>query len=102
MSMIPQQSTTTRRGILSLAAAATIGGQPRTSFAAPGDQITIASHVSLAPTWFDPAETAGIITPFLLMYAMHDAVAKAMPGDSMAPCLAESWSAARDGLSYDF
>ena len=58
--------------------------------------------MSLAPTWFDPAETAGIITPFLLMYAMHDAVAKAMPGDPMAPCLAESWSSSPDGLSYDF
>ena len=59
-------------------------------------------HVSLAPTWFDPAETPGIITPFMLLYAMHDAMVKAMPGDPMAPCLAESWTMAPDGLSYAF
>jgi hypothetical protein len=33
--------------------------------AAPEGQMTWAVHVSLAPTWFDPAETSGIITPFL-------------------------------------
>jgi peptide/nickel transport system substrate-binding protein len=30
--------------------------------------------VTIAPTWFDPAETPGTVTPFLLMYAMHDAM----------------------------
>src|SRR5262249_26887910 len=59
-------------------------------------------HVSLAPTWFDPAETSGIITPFMVMYALHDAMVKPMPGQSLAPCLAESYSAAEDGLSYEF
>jgi hypothetical protein len=33
-------------------------------------------HVSLAPTWFDPAETVGIITPFMFLYALHDALVK--------------------------
>jgi len=89
----------TRRGVIGLAAAAALGVEAR---AADASQITIAAHVSLAPTWFDPAETAGIITPFLLLYALHDAVAKAMPGETLAPCLAESWSTAPDGLSYDF
>ena len=28
--------------------------------AAPDGQITFAVHVSLAPTWFDPAETPGV------------------------------------------
>jgi peptide/nickel transport system substrate-binding protein len=59
-------------------------------------------HVSLAPTWFDPAETSGIITPYMLLYALHDAMVKPMPGKSLAPSLTESWSAATDGLSYDF
>src|SRR5579862_2779113 len=53
---------TTRRGVLGLAAAALSGAEARSASA--DGQITIASHVSLAPTWFDPAETAGIITPF--------------------------------------
>ena len=38
----------------------------------------------------------------MLLYAMHDAMMKAMPGDPMAPCLAESWTMAPDGLSYAF
>ena len=48
--------------------------------AAPEGQMTWGVHVSLAPSWFDPAETQGIITPFMVMYALHDALAKAMPG----------------------
>jgi len=64
--------------------------------------MTWAVHVSLAPTWFDPAESPGIITPFMLYYALHDALVKPMPGARMAPALAESWSASRDGLTYEF
>jgi len=65
-------------------------------------QLTWAVHISLAPTWFDPAETPGIVTPFMILYALHDAVAKPMPGKAMAPCLAESWAVSPDGLTYDF
>jgi peptide/nickel transport system substrate-binding protein len=65
-------------------------------------QITWAVHVSLAPTWFDPAETSGIITPYMMLFAMHDAMVKPMPGNPMAPSLAESWSASPDGLVYEF
>ena len=70
--------------------------------AAPEGQLTWAVHVSLAPTWFDPAETSGIITPYLVMYALHDAMVKPMPGNPTAPSLAESWTASPDGLAYDF
>ena len=59
-------------------------------------------HVSLAPTWFDPAETPGIITPFMFLYALHDALVKPMPGNAMAPSLAESWTVSTDGLVYEF
>src|SRR6266571_9159448 len=69
---------------------------------APAGQVTWAVHVSLAPTWFDPAETTGIITPFLFLYALHDALVKPMPGNPMAPSLAESWTASADGLVYEF
>lgn len=64
--------------------------------------MTWAVHVSLAPTWFDPAEHTGIITIMKVLNALHDALVKPMPGNAMAPSLAESWSAARDGLSYEF
>src|SRR2546430_12165409 len=70
--------------------------------AAPEGQMTWAVHVSLAPTWFDPAETPGIGTPFMILYAMHDALVKPMPGNAMAPSLAESWSVSKDGLVYEF
>jgi peptide/nickel transport system substrate-binding protein len=70
--------------------------------AAPEGQMTWAVHVSLAPTWFDPAETSGIITPYMVLYALHDAVVKPMPGTLMAPGLAESWSVSPDGLVYEF
>ena len=88
--MVSPSPSTTRRGVIGLSAAAMIGATLGTANAAPEGELRIGVHVSLAPTWFDPAETPGIITPFMLLYAMHDAILKAMPGDPMAPCLAES------------
>jgi peptide/nickel transport system substrate-binding protein len=70
--------------------------------AAPEGQLTWGVHISLAPTWFDPAETQGLITPFMILYAIHDAMAKAMPGNTTAPSLAESWQISPDGRVYDF
>src|SRR5438445_7468123 len=70
--------------------------------AAPEGQLTWGVHISLAPTWFDPAETQGLITPFMVLYAVHDAMAKAMPGSTAAPSLAESWQVSPDGRVYDF
>src|SRR5438128_9100850 len=69
---------------------------------APAGQLTWAVHISLAPGWFDPAETTGIITPYMLLYALHDALVKPMPGNPLAPSLAESWSMSPDGLVYEF
>jgi peptide/nickel transport system substrate-binding protein len=68
----------------------------------PAGQMTWAVHVSIAPTWFDPAETGGIITPFMFLYAMHDALVKPMPDNKMSPCLATRWDESKDGLTYDF
>src|SRR5262245_15293995 len=70
--------------------------------AAPAGQVTFASSIAFAPRWFDPAEAEGIITPFVYYYAYHDALVKPMPGNPAAPCLAESWSASPDGLTYEF
>src|SRR5438552_12801355 len=86
-----------------LAATALGVAAPRLALASvPDGQLTYGIHVSLAPTWFDPAETSGIITPFMVLYALHDAMVKPMPGKAQAPCLAESWNASEDGLTYDF
>jgi peptide/nickel transport system substrate-binding protein len=65
-------------------------------------QMTWAVHISLAPTWFDPGEHTGNITLMMVLYAVHDAMIKPMPGNATAPSLAESWTAARDGLIYEF
>src|SRR4051812_41349478 len=61
----------TRRDILAGAAScAAAVTAPRQAFAGgPQGQLTWAIHVSLAPTWFDPAETSGVITPFMVLYA---------------------------------
>jgi peptide/nickel transport system substrate-binding protein len=64
--------------------------------------VTWGVHITLAPTWFDPAETPSLITPYMMMYALHDSMAKAMPDNPMAPSLAESWKASPDGRTYDF
>ena len=64
---------------------------------APADQITWAVHTTLVPTYFDTAETT-IITSFMVLYALHDGVVKPMPGNPLAPSLAESWSVSPDGL----
>jgi hypothetical protein len=49
--------------------------------------MTWAVHVTLAPRWFDPAETESAITPFMVLYPLHDAMVKLMPG-GMQPSLA--------------
>jgi peptide/nickel transport system substrate-binding protein len=68
----------------------------------PSGQMTWAIHVTIAPTWFDPAETPGIITPYMFLYAMHDALVKPMPDNPMSPSLATHWTESSNGLTYDF
>jgi peptide/nickel transport system substrate-binding protein len=70
--------------------------------AAPEGQLTMAVHFTLAPTLFEPAETPGLVSPFMFLYALHDALVKPMPDKSMTPSLAESWSTSPDGLVYEF
>jgi peptide/nickel transport system substrate-binding protein len=89
----------TALGVLMLAASTSIEPALATQ---PAGQITWGVHISLAPTWFDPAETPGIITPFMVLYALHDGMVKGMPGNALAPSLAESWTASQDGINYKF
>jgi peptide/nickel transport system substrate-binding protein len=70
--------------------------------AQPQGELTYAMHVTIAPAWFDPAENTGIATPFMVQEAIHDALVKPMPGNPMAPSLAESWTESPDGLRYEF
>ena len=109
-----QESKATRREILSLATATAVAAGTKSAMAnpdvrpdgrpggRPDGRIVWASHISLAPAWFDPAEVSGIITPFMLLYALHDGVIKAMPGAPADLCLAESHIESPDGLSHEF
>jgi peptide/nickel transport system substrate-binding protein len=45
--------------------------------------MTWAVHISLAPTVFDPAETPGVISPFMVLYALHDGLVKPMPAEDV-------------------
>ena len=69
--------------------------------AAPEGQVTWGVHTTLVPSYFDPAETL-IGTPFMVLYGLHDALVKPMPGKTVAPSLAESWTVSPDGLVYEF
>jgi len=91
-----------RRDLLAIAALLATGTPNLARAAGPQGQLVWGVHISLAPTWFDPAETPGIITPFMELYALHDAMLKPMPGNMMTPCLAESYTASEDSLTYEF
>lgn len=91
----------TRRNTMALTAMG-IAAKGLPAHAARKGEMTIGVHVSLTPSWFDPAETTGLITPYLILYALHDGMVKAMPDRIQAPSLAESMTAAADGLTYDF
>src|SRR5438445_2825640 len=91
-----------RRDVLALGALGLTLGFPGFARAAPTGQLTWGIHVSLAPTWFEPAEASGIITPFMVFYALHDGMVKPMPGRVLAPSLAESFAASEDGRGYEF
>src|SRR5262245_40004898 len=79
-----------------------LGGLSTTHGQTSAGQMTLVYNISIVPRWFDPAESEGLVTPFIFYYALHDALVKPMPGNPAAPCLAESWSASADGLTYEF
>jgi peptide/nickel transport system substrate-binding protein len=70
--------------------------------AAPEGTLTVAMHFSPVTRWLDPGEGESTITPYLLLYALHDGLLKPMPGQASAPSLAESWSMAKDMASAEF
>ncbi|PWU25604.1 MAG: hypothetical protein C5B48_00475, partial [Candidatus Rokuibacteriota bacterium] len=83
--------------VLPLLVAGSAAGQPT-----PAGEAVIAWHVTIAPTWFDPSTAPPQITPFGILYAIHDALVRPLPGQKMAPSLAESWTESPDGRVYEF
>ena len=77
-----------------LAWAASVGGSgPGLAQTKPEGEMKFALYVTMAPAWFDPGEAQpGFFTPFWMLVALHDALVRPMPGQNMAPALAESWT----------
>jgi peptide/nickel transport system substrate-binding protein len=78
------------------------GLTPAAAQAKPEGEMRWALYVTLAPAWFDPAEVVGVLTPFWVLTALHDALVKPMPGNLLTPSLAESWKVSPDGRVYEF
>jgi peptide/nickel transport system substrate-binding protein len=78
------------------------GPSPAVAQGKPEGEMRWALYVTLSPVWFDPGEVSGQLTPFWVAYALHDALIKPMPGNLLAPSLAESWTVSPDQLTYEF
>ena len=83
--------------MLTLAAAREVTGQP-----SPAGEAVMAWPITIAPSWFDPSTAPPQITPFGVLYALHDALTRPLPGQKMGNSLAESWTESPDGLTYEF
>ena len=70
--------------------------------AAPAATMNVGVHVSLPPAWFDPGEAGGLISAYMLFYAMHDALMKPMREANPGYSLAEAHSVSPDRLTYEF
>jgi peptide/nickel transport system substrate-binding protein len=46
-------------------------------------EAVVAWHVTLAPSWFDPSTAPPQITPFGMLYSMHDALLRPLPGQKI-------------------
>ena len=82
-----------------------LAGAPSDDAAAqakPDGEMRWALYVTLSPAWFDPGEVVGVLTPFWVLYALHDALVKPMPGNHLTPSLAESWTLSPDQRVYEF
>ncbi len=67
----------------------------------PAGTMSWGVHFQLAADWVDPATTTRT-TQWVVLYAIHDALLKNMPGELNAPSLAESWNMSSEGKVYEF
>jgi peptide/nickel transport system substrate-binding protein len=91
-----------RRAIVGLTVLLLLSSLGAPAAAAPEGTLTWGLHVTLASKWLDPSDTEAFINPFMVLYAVHDALVKPMPGGENTPSLAESWTVSKDGLAYEF
>ncbi len=67
-----------RSSTLALALLLPLAALPSPAAAAPEGTLTWGIHVTLAARWLDPNDTEAFITPFMVLYAIHDALVKPM------------------------
>ena len=91
-----------RRHAIAVLLVALLAAPAGVAAAAPEGTLTWGAHVTLATRWLDPSDTEAFITPFMVLYAIHDALVKPMPAGDNTPSLAESWTVSKDGLTYEF
>ena len=102
--MGPMRQVARLLALLALSVAGLVSAAPpaRATDPPPVGQITYAVHFTLAPRWLDPGENEGTITPYMIFYAVHDALVKPMPAGPTTGSLAESWTVSPDGLVIEF
>jgi peptide/nickel transport system substrate-binding protein len=83
--------------VASIGAVRDLAGQP-----ASAGEAVMAWPITIAPTWFDPSTAPPQVTPFGILHALHDALVRPMPGQTMGNSLAQSWAESEDGLAYEF
>ena len=59
-----------------------LGAQTR-----PSGEMVIAWHVTIAPTWFDPADTPSQVTLYGALHALYNALVRPLPGEQMGHSL---------------
>src|SRR5215831_19377650 len=83
--------------VASTAVVRDVAGQPSSAAEA-----VMAWPITISPAWFDPSTAPPQITPFGILYAIHDALVRPLPGQKMGNSMAESWEESPDGLAYEF
>src|SRR5262245_22665731 len=103
MTIAPRSSPARRALVVAVALLlALFSGVAALAAEAPTGTLTWGVHVTLAARWLEPSDTEAFITPFMVLYALHDALVKPMPAGDTTPSLAESWTVSKDGLVYEF
>ncbi len=96
-------STLSRRIVGLFAVVLATLGLPLIASSQPGQgEAVVAWHVTLAPSWFDPSTAPPQITAFGMLYAIHDALLRPLPGQKIGNSLAEAWTESPDGRVYEF
>jgi peptide/nickel transport system substrate-binding protein len=72
---------------------------PRTE---PEGSYTYGFNTAFSPAWMDPQEYPAQATPYLVGFAVHDALVRHLPGRPLSPALAEWYEVADDFRSATF